>query len=129
MRLQEILESVNPYRKTNLPLSNYRGLSNPLDDDEPYGDEFDSATELWDIVDDKLEAGEKPRVVQIRVRTLLATQDWLSTEPGDGPMWDEYGDKPVVLDYEGKRYILDGHNRIARAAKAGRYAIEVYFFG
>lgn len=126
MRLFEIK---SPYRDTNLPLSNYRGAYDPRSDDlSNYGKEFDNATTLWDIIDDMLEDGVQPQKTNVEVETLLATQDWLSDEPGDGPMWDEFEDRPVVLDYNGKRYIIDGHNRIARAKTSGRTSVPVYYF-
>jgi hypothetical protein len=133
MRLREfakIFESSDtPYRDTDLPLSDYRGPYNPRSDDlSNYGDDYQDATTLWNVIDDLINDGVKPQVVDIAVDTLLATQDWLSSEPGDGPMWDEFGDKPVVLDYQGKRYILDGHNRISRQRRTGRKSMPVYYF-
>ena len=131
MRLRQILESMgdDPYRDTDLKLSNYRGPYNPRDENlSPYGDDFDSVTDLWDIVEDLIEDGVQPKRVDARIDTLLATQDWLSDEPGDGPLFDDYGDRPVVLDYDGKRFILDGHNRISRAKSKGKDRVSIYYF-
>lgn len=129
MRLDEIFGGESPYRKTDLPLSNYRGLSDPRSDDmTAYGKEFDSASDLWDIVDDLIENGVEPAIKEVSISNLLATQDWLSTEEGDGPMWDDYEDYPVVLDYNNQRLILDGHNRISGAQRRGKRTIKVYHF-
>jgi len=126
MRLFEI---ENPYRKTNLPLSNYRGAYDPQTDNlSSYGKEFDRATTLWDIIDEMLEDGIEPQQTDVKIETLLATQDWLSDEEGDGAMWEELEDRPVVLDMGGKRYIIDGHNRIAHAKASGRTSVAVYYF-
>lgn len=124
-----LLEIKSPYRDTTLPLSNYRGPYNPRTDDlSAYGKEFDNATDLWDLIEDMMEEGIQPAVKTVDIDTLLATQDWLSDEAGDGPMWDELEDRPVVLDKGGKRYIIDGHNRIARAKRNGRVSVSVYYF-
>lgn len=129
MRLFEILNEGSPYRDTDLPLSKYRGSYDPRSDDlRSYGKEFDSASDLWDLVDDMLDAGLEPEVIEVNISTLLATQDWLSTEPGEGAMWDDYGDLPVIIEHDGKRYILDGHNRISKAKKNGKSSIRVYYF-
>lgn len=126
MRLFEILNE-SPYRKTTLPLSNYRGLYDPSSENPAtYGKEFASASDLWDIVDNLLDNGVEPEIKEVQLSTLLATQDWLSTEPGDGPMWEDYEDYPVVLEYNGQRLILDGHNRIDKAQRKGEQRIRVY---
>lgn len=127
MRLFEISDS--PYRDNTLPLSNYRGLYNPRDDKlSSYGKEYKDAALLWDEIDDMMEEGVTPKVINVSISTLLATQDWVSSDPGDGPMWEELGDHPVVLDKDNQRYILDGHNRIARAKAAGKQNIQCYYF-
>lgn len=116
----------NPYRDTTLPLSNYRGLYDPRSGDT-YDEKFTSATDLWNKVDDMLDDGNHPQIKEVEINTLLATQDWLSTEAGDGPLWDELEDHPVVIDTGGMRYILDGHHRIAKAKSRGIPSIEVYY--
>lgn len=130
MRLIEILKEVSsPYRKTDLPLSNYRGTHDPRRDDLPsYGDEFNNASDLWDLVDDILDSGHEPELKEVAIDKLLATQDWLSTEVGDGPMWDDFKDFPVVIDHDNERFILDGHNRISSAKRKGQMTIWVYYF-
>lgn len=129
MKINEIIAEsfgANPYRKTTLPLSKYRGLHNPLDSIE-----IDTleATILWDIVDNMIEQGVEPLVMPVRLLGLHATQDWLSSEPSDEALWDEYADLPVVLVHKGVKYILDGHNRVARAAAKGKHQIDSYVFG
>lgn len=129
MRLWEFLSEGSPYRDTDLPLSNYRGSYDPRSDDlEPYGKEYDEASDLWDLVDDILENGGQPKLQEVEIDKLLATQDWLSTEPGDGAMWEDFKDFPVVLDHDNQRFILDGHNRISKARRKGQTSIWVYYF-
>jgi len=115
----------NPYSKTTLPLGPYRGLSNPLDNDHS---ESYEASELWDIVEDQIEKGIKPTVIDFPINQLEATQDWLSSEAGDEALFDEYTDHPVVLAYAADNYILDGHNRIAAAIKNKQVKIPVFLF-
>ena len=129
MKINEIIvESFgeNPYTKTTLPLSKYRGPHNPLDSVEI--DTLDASI-LWDIVDNMLEQGVEPLAMPVKLLGLHATQDWLSSEPGDEAMWEDYSDLPVVLIHNGVKYILDGHNRVARAAKQGKHQINAYVFG
>lgn len=129
MKISDILQESSSYRNTDLPLSNYRGLYDPRTDDmSPYDNSFDSASDLWDIVDDIAENGYEPEIINVPIRTLLATQDWLSTEPGDGPMWEEYGELPVVIEHDNRRFILDGHNRISQAKRKGLDTVKVYYF-
>lgn len=129
MRLSEILNEDSAYRSTDLPLSNFRGPYNPQSDDlAPYGKEYDDASDLWDIVDELIDTGIEPSIKDVSIDKLLATQDWLSTEAGDGPMWDEYEDYPVVLDHDGQRFILDGHNRISKARQRRQPSVKVYYF-
>lgn len=104
MKIFEIFNNKDPYRDTDLPLSNYRGLVNPRTQDN-YSEEFNDASELWDKIEDMVEDGIKPRIVEVDISTLLATQDWLSDEPGDGSLFDNLDKYPVVLDTGGKRYI------------------------
>ncbi len=130
MRLREFLkENKSPYRDTTLPLSDYRGPYDPRSDGlEAYGDEYVDATDLWDEIEDMMEEGERPKRVEVSIDNLLATQDWLSDTPGDGPMWEELADHPVILDKDNVRYIIDGHNRIARAKQKGQKTIICYYF-
>ena len=132
MRAHEITEGFDdkPYSRTTLPTSKYRGLSNPLGDDQPYGDEYMEATTLWDMVEDMIEAGVEPHLMPVRLLGLYATQDWLSSEASDEALFPEYADHPVVLKYHGVNYILDGHNRIAREARQpGKHSVIAYVFG
>lgn len=129
MKITEIINEdwdSNPYRDTTLPLSNYRGLNNPFDRDYSQNDD---ATTLWDMVDDMIDQGIEPHVMNVNIISLRATQDWLSSEPSDEVLFDEYSEHPVVLKYRGVNHILDGHNRVARAVKQGKTQITVYLFG
>ena len=106
-----------------IPFGDYLG---PEPEFAPLGNYRDSA-ELHDEVYDLIDADVDPEVVNIDPKQLLATQDWLSNAGGDDPLFDEYTDKPVVYQKDGKFYILDGHHRSTKALKAGR-PITVYLF-
>jgi len=107
-----------------LPIGDY------LDYDEhdfaPPGN-YKDVSILHDEVFDLIDAGVEPDVVPADSKQLLATQDWLTNAGGDGPLFDEYPDRPVVYEKAGKFYILDGHHRTTRAWKANR-PISVYLF-
>ena len=82
---------------------------------------------LHEEVEDLIDAGVEPDIVPADPKQLLATQDWLSNAGGDGPLFPEYPDRPVVYEKAGKYYILDGHHRTTKAWKTGR-PISVYLF-
>lgn len=129
MKITEIITEsfgANPYTQTTLPLSNYRGMHNPLDSDTSTNDD---ASTLYNVVDDMIDDGVEPHVMNVQIFSLYATQDWLSSEPGDEALFEDYTEYPVVLKYKGVNYILDGHNRVARALKRGAKQITVYLFG
>lgn len=77
----------------------------------------------------------KPIVVRlnpkdtVRAHKLYATQTYLDFENfGSGdPVFEDYEDKPCLVEYKGVLYIIDGHHRIAKAFKSNR-AIETYLF-
>lgn len=61
-------------------------------------------------------------------KELFATQTYLdSTFGGGDPVIEDYDDKPVVVEYKRKFYILDGHHRISDAYLKDDL-IEVYLF-
>jgi hypothetical protein len=107
-----------------LPIGDY--LDHDEHDFAPTGNYKDVGI-LHDEVFDLIDAGAEPDVVPADTKQLLATQDWLTNAGGDGPLFDEYPDRPVVYEKAGKYYILDGHHRTTRAWKAGR-PISVYLF-
>jgi hypothetical protein len=107
-----------------LPIGQYLAVGS--DEFAPPGN-YASADDLVDDVYDLIDAGVEPEVVAVDPKTLLATQDWLSNASGDGPLFDEYPDRPVIYQKAGKLYILDGHHRTTRAWKANR-SISVYLF-
>jgi hypothetical protein len=129
-----LVSPYHSYRKINewgvekypipLPIGDYLAVGS--DEFAPPGN-YASADDLVDDVYDLIDAGIEPEVVAVNPKTLLATQDWLSNAGGDGPLFDEYPDRPVVYEKAGKLYILDGHHRTTRAWKANR-PISVYFF-
>jgi hypothetical protein len=107
-----------------LPIGDY--LDHDEHDFAPPGNYKDVGI-LHDEVFDLIDAGAEPDVVPADTKQLLATQDWLTNAGGDGPLFDEYPDRPVVYEKAGKFYILDGHHRTTRAWKANR-PISVYLF-
>jgi hypothetical protein len=119
----------SPYTPTTLRTSEYRGLSNPLGGDQPYGSDHKDATQLWDAVEDLIESGAEPHVMPVQLISLHATQDWLSSEASDEALFPGYEDHPVVLKQHGVNYILDGHNRVAAAQRKRAGSIVVYLFG
>jgi hypothetical protein len=90
-------------------------------------DDYLDAHILLSAVEDQIGAGVEPQVVTVNPKQLNATQDWLSNYGSDGPLFDEYGDLPVIYQKDRKLYILDGHHRSARALKAGT-PVRVYLF-
>jgi hypothetical protein len=107
-----------------LPIGDYLAVGS--DEFAPPGN-YASADDLVDDVYDLIDADVEPKVVNIDPKQLLATQDWLSNASGDGPLFDEYPDRPVIYQKAGKLYILDGHHRTTQAWKANR-PISVYLF-
>lgn len=130
MRAQEFIkESFGPEQHPGvLPIGDY--LSPDSEFEDPTGKR--DPVELHQEVDDILNAGGEPRVVRIKPSQVYATQDWLSNSGGDGPLYPEYEDLPVV--YQKGRYpsyawyVLDGHHRITAALKKHQ-PIDVYMFG
>jgi hypothetical protein len=114
------------FRPTTLKLGDHRGPYHP-ETMEPYPDNFKSAMDLHDVVDEMIENGIKPKVVNISPRHLLASQDWLSDHGSDEVVFPQYRDKPVVLDNHGELIILDGHHRCANALKNNKM-VQVYLF-
>lgn len=129
MRAQEFLnENWGPeLRPGVLPIGDYLNPDSEFVDPTSKRDPI----ELIQDVDDLIIAGIAPQVVTIKPSQVYATQDWLSNDGGDGPLYDEYEDRPVVYQ-KGRHpseawYVLDGHHRITAAKKQGR-PIEVYMF-
>lgn len=110
-----------------LPIGDY--LSPDSEFVDPTGKK--DPTYLIQDVDDLINAGVEPRLITIKPSQVYATQDWLSNDSGDGPLYPEYADHPVV--YQKGRYpseawyVLDGHHRITAALKQ-RTPIQVYLF-
>jgi hypothetical protein len=109
-----------------LRMSEYRGKAHPATN-EPYDAKFKFSGDLKDRVHGLLDAGAKPKVIQVNPRHLLATQDWLSSQGGGKPAFTTMKQHPVVLQKDNKMYILDGHHRSADALKSGS-PIQVYLF-
>lgn len=111
-----------------LKLGDYRDSYNPRDH-EPYDDQFKDNQSLRDMVEDLIDAGVEPAVVMISPRQLTATQDWLANARyrDSDPVFDDYDDRPVVLNYQGHFYILDGHHRSSSAFRANQ-KLNVYMF-
>lgn len=107
-----------------LPIGDY--LASGSDEFAPPGN-YRNAEDLHHEVYDLIGAGVEPAVVPVDPKQLLATQDWLSNAGGGEPLFDEYPDRPVVYEKQGKYYILDGHHRTTRAWKNNR-PISVYLF-
>jgi hypothetical protein len=111
-----------------LKLGDYRDPYNPRDH-EPYDAKFKDNQSLRDMVEDLIDAGVEPAVVMISPRQLTATQDWLANARyrDSDPLFDDYDDRPVVLNYQGHFYILDGHHRSSSAFRANQI-LNVYMF-
>ena len=111
-----------------LKLGDYRDPYNPRDH-EPYDAKFKDNQSLRDMVEDLIDAGVEPAVVMISPRQLTATQDWLANARyrDSDPLFDDYDDRPVVLNYQGHFYILDGHHRSSSAFRANQ-KLNVYMF-
>lgn len=73
--------------------------------------------------------GLKPRVKNIPLDRVLATQDWIDLENGGNePILPDYDDYPVVLYDTDYYHIMDGHHRIFYAITAGSHEITAYVF-
>ena len=116
MKISEILTE-SDYRDTTLPLDKYRGPYDPRTM-QPYSDQYTDSFELVDVVEELIDDGVEPQVVAVDPKTLTATQDWLSDQGGAEDLYSEYRDHPVVLDYRGHFYVLDGHHRCSRALRS-----------
>ena len=116
------------YYPMPLKLGDYRDPYNPRDH-EPYDAKFKDNQSLRDMVEDLIDAGVEPAVVMISPRQLTATQDWLANARyrDSDPVFDDYDDRPVVLNYQGHFYILDGHHRSSSAFRANQ-KLNVYLF-
>ena len=125
MRIREVITE-SDYVNTNLPLGNYRGPYDPRTM-QPYPAQYADSAELIDAVEELIDDGFEPKVVTVNPAELTATQDWLSNYPGDGPLFPDYPDRPVVLRDGPHYYILDGHHRSAAALKSNR-PISIYLF-
>jgi hypothetical protein len=81
------------------------------------------------MVENLIDAGVEPTVVMISPRQLTATQDWLADARyrDSDPVFGDYDDRPVVLNYQGHFYILDGHHRSSSALRANQ-KLKVYMF-
>lgn len=125
MKIRDVLtESWGPEQRPGvLPVGDY--LSPDSEFVDPTGKK--DPLYLHQEVDDLINAGVRPRLRIMKPRQLLATQDWLSNDPGDGPLYPEYAKLPVIYQKNGNNYILDGHHRVTAALKANR-DIECYLF-
>ena len=94
-------------------------VEDQLEDSGDSGDSDDS-DEFTSILD-------TPTLV--KQHKLQSTQSWLDTVQGGGvdPVFELLDDRPVVIEYQGIMYILDGHHRIASAFQQGK-KISVYLF-
>lgn len=129
MRAKEFIPEIHSepeFHPMPLRLGAYRDTKDPRTD-EPYDEQHLDNTELVQIVDRLINAGIKPNLMPINPAQLTATQDWLSDQGGAEDLYPEYRDHPVVLDYKGHFYVLDGHHRASRALKIGQ-PIQVYLF-
>lgn len=126
MKIKDIIrESYGPERYPGIiPLGAY---NSHYDREFSQGGNYRDVTELIKAVEDLIDAGVEPVTVTVDPKKLLATQDWLSNDGGDGALFDEYPDLPVVYERDGSYYILDGHHRVTRALKRGAN-ITVYLF-
>ena len=130
MRADEFLRENDDHGYLPIPLKlgDYRDSYN-LRDHEPYDDKFKDNLSLRDMADNLIAAGVEPNVVMISPRQLTATQDWLANARyrDSDPVFDDYDDLPVVLDYQGHFYVLDGHHRSSAAFRKNQ-KIKVYLF-
>lgn len=81
---------------------------------------------LRKIVRQLIDNSVEPKVTTVDPEQLVATQNWLSTTGGFTP-FPKYQDHPVILQYNNKKYILDGHHRTSKAIEKNQ-PIEVYLF-
>jgi hypothetical protein len=125
MKIRDILkESWGPEQRPGvLPVGDYLSPDSEFVDATGKKDPL----QLHEEVDDLINAGVSPRLRIMQPSQLVATQDWLSNDPGDGPLYPEYADLPVIYQKNGVNYILDGHHRVTRALKSNR-TIECYLF-
>ena len=126
MRIREILKEnwgVEVYPNP-IPMGDYAGPGEQYF--LPPGN-YKDVSYLYDEVEDLMDAGIRPNITTLNPKILLATQPFITNSTGDGDLYDEYADHPLIYDKNGKYYILDGHHRSAAAFKANRL-IKVYLF-
>jgi len=129
MRAKEFIPEIfdePEFHPVPLKLGQYRDAEDPRTG-EPYPEQYRDNTELIQITDKLINAGIKPNLMTVKPSQLTATQDWLSDQGGAEDLYPEYRDHPVVLDYQGHFYVLDGHHRCSRALRTGQ-PIQVYLF-
>ena len=107
-----------------VPMGKYAG---PGEQDFLPPGNYEDVSYLYDDVDQLLDMGVKPYITTIDPKILLATQPFITNSTGDGALYDEFQDHPLIYDKEGRYYILDGHHRSAAALKANR-PLKVYLY-
>lgn len=117
MRFQDLIES------------EYK--SNPIPTSPQYNQELGNLDFMVAAIERHLN-DILPDLKDINVRQLVdsgklvATQDWLTDFGGGDPVFDEL-EEPVIFQYKGIGYIIDGHHRLASAYLKNQKA-EVYWF-
>lgn len=110
-----------------LPASGYLGPYDPQTGKE-YAQAHSDAEDLWDIIDNRLDDGIEPEIINLPISKLLATQDWIGGEGGHGVSWDSLDKYPVVLKRGNRLLIIDGHHRVSESRDLGADTITVYLF-
>jgi len=67
-------------------------------------------------------------LTDIPMSKLKASQDWLSSEGGGDPVFEELEDYPVVVFYKNEYTIIDGHHRLNYYLRQGIKEPTVYLF-
>jgi hypothetical protein len=111
----------------DLPQSNFLGPYDPQTGRD-YTRAHSDAEDLWAIIDNRLDDGIAPEIVNLPIDRLLATQDWIGGTGGHGVSWDELDRYPVVLQRGNRLLIIDGHHRVSESRDCGADTITAYLF-
>lgn|SRR5574343_234334 len=89
----------------------------------------DAVFNLLSIVQEMIQAGQKPIVVKMKPSALLATDDFIDPSGfcDGGAVFKQYHDKPVILNFKKGYHILDGHKMVCEANRK-HLPVDVYLF-
>lgn len=119
--------NLDDFGPITLPQSEYLGPYDPQTGCD-YAQPHSAAEDLWAVIDNRLDDGIEPEIVNLPINDLLATQDWIGGTGGHGVEWESLDKYPVVLRRGARLLIIDGHHRVSESRDCGADTITVYLF-